>query len=66
VRFELAVDLDKGYEYRVVDFDDDGNMTPGDWVAVKHWTGVLDVSREFEEPEDTARESTGDVDENEE
>jgi hypothetical protein len=66
VRFELAVDLDKGYEYRVVDFDDDGNMTPTDWVAVKDWNGILDVTCTLEEPEGAAEESTGDVDENEE
>jgi len=46
------VDLDKGYEYRIVEFDDDGNMTRTDWVGVKQWTGILDVSRTIEEPDD--------------
>jgi hypothetical protein len=68
VRFEFAVDLDKGYEYRIVDFDDDGDVTRGDWTAVKDWTGILDVSKEFDLPppdeaDDEASESE-DADEN--
>jgi hypothetical protein len=48
VHFDLAVDLNKGYEYRVMDFDDDGNVTKGDWIAVGDWTGILDVSTEHD------------------
>ena len=52
VHFDLAVDLKKGYEYRIVEFDDDGNVTQSDWIAVKDWTGILDVTRESEAPAD--------------
>jgi len=52
VHFDLAVDLNKGYEYRIVDFDDDGNITRSDWNAVKDWNGILDISKEFDEPPD--------------
>jgi len=50
VRFELAVDLDKGFEYRIVDYDDEGTVTKTDWVAVADWTGVLDISTEYDRP----------------
>ncbi len=69
VRFDLAVDLDKGYEYRIVDIDDDGHVEKGEWIAVKDWTGILDISKEFEAP--PGEEASGvdeinnDTDENE-
>jgi len=50
VRFELAVDLDKGYEYRIVDYDDEGTVTKRDWIAVADWTGILDISTEYDLP----------------
>jgi len=49
VRFKLAVDLDKGYEYRIVDIDDSGHVEKTDWLAVADWTGILDISTESKE-----------------
>ncbi|MBN1918315.1 MAG: hypothetical protein JW889_10420 [Verrucomicrobia bacterium] len=60
VRFDLAVDLDRGFDYRIVEFDDDGNVTAGDWIAVPQWSGMLDVSREIEPPTDNETDETPD------
>jgi hypothetical protein len=61
VRFEFAVDLEKGFEYRVVEYDDSGDATKGDWVAVDDWTGILDVTREVDAP--SASDEDTDADE---
>ena len=52
VRFDLAVDLDKGYEYRIVDLNDDGDVEKGEWIAAEDWTGILDISSEYDVPLD--------------
>jgi len=62
-RFDLAVDLDKGYEYRIVDFYDSGRIEKSDWTAVEDWTGILDISQEYDEPAD--EDSNENTDENE-
>ena len=48
VRFDLAVDLNKGYEYRIVTFDTDGNTEKTGWTAVTTWSGTLDISTEYD------------------
>jgi len=48
VRFDLAVDLNKGYEYRVVTYDTDGNTEKSTWTAVATWSGTLDISTEYD------------------
>jgi len=52
VHFKFAVDLDAGYEFRVVRLFADGHSEVGDgsaaedaWARVEQWAGILDVTR---------------------
>lgn len=44
IHFPFAVDLDKGYDYRVIRIDKEGLKKTGDWIHQDSWTGILDVT----------------------
>ncbi|MDH4220440.1 MAG: hypothetical protein OEW23_16915 [Candidatus Aminicenantes bacterium] len=44
IHFPFAMDLDKGYEYRIIRIDKKGTVKKGEWTAEASWTGILDVT----------------------
>ncbi len=43
-RFSFAIDMRKGYRYRIRDIGADGDEKTGDWVPVGDWARILDVT----------------------
>jgi hypothetical protein len=44
VRFPYAIDLNKGYKYRLRDITSDGNEKRSEWISVASWNLPLDIS----------------------
>ncbi|MGD2085525.1 MAG: hypothetical protein PVH61_04995 [Candidatus Aminicenantes bacterium] len=44
IHFPFAMDLDKGYDYRVKRIDKKGVVHRGKWKQQEDWTGILDVT----------------------
>lgn len=44
VRFPFAIDLNKGYKYRLRDISVEGNEKRSEWVTVASWNMPLDIS----------------------
>lgn len=44
IHFEYAMNLDAGFQYRVIKINRFGELNAGEWQSAENWSGVLNVS----------------------